>query len=131
MWYNDDAARREGNTLCVLRLVAERADGSAFDLGPAAAAADDDDDEAMTPGERAAVAPRIAALLAAARREAAEWGLEAVEAWNPGAATLEAARVLDASVDVCEREEEAIPSLRWKAAGDDVVWLGNEKYGWC
>ena len=73
----------------------------------------------------------VAALLAVAQREAAEWNLEAVEVWNPDGATVEAARLLHAPVEVCHREEESIPSLRWKAAADDVVWLGNEKYGWC
>jgi hypothetical protein len=119
MWYNDDARRREGNTLHVLRLVVEGKDVVDWELG------------SLSDGERRRVAPRIAALLAAAQREAAEWNLEGVEVWNPNAVTVEAARLLHAQVEVCHRDEESIPSLRWKSAADNVVWLGNEKYVWC
>jgi hypothetical protein len=118
MWYNEDARRREGNTLHVLRLV-ERRRGGDWELDP------------LGDDERSRVAPRIAALLAVARREAGEWNLEGVEVWNPNAATVEAARMLHEPAEVCHRDEESIPSLRWKASADDVLWLGNEKFGWC
>ncbi|RMZ76355.1 hypothetical protein DV738_g5028, partial [Chaetothyriales sp. CBS 135597] len=81
----------------------------------------------------------IAALLLRARLEATTWDLQSgVEVWDPSDAIVSAAQDSRPEghdkVEVIERDEDHIPSLRWTGAGGedaDVVWLYNEKYGWC
>jgi hypothetical protein len=109
MYYN--AREAKGNTLHILRLVIE--------------------DEQQTD-----VADAIAALMSLARKEAEEWKMAEVEAWNPSKATVAAARKLYPAAEVIDRDRESIASLRWYpehegGVADAIDWVGNEKYGWC
>ncbi|KAF2091289.1 hypothetical protein K490DRAFT_54182 [Saccharata proteae CBS 121410] len=114
MWYNTDPRESKDNTLHILRLVIEEN-------------VDSDD-----------VVPAIASILAAARNEAQRWHMAEVEAWNPSADTVEAARLLHGNAQVITRDKESISSMLWygeKGDGGSIVdaidWVGNEKYGWC
>lgn len=125
MWTNpnDD----DGNTLHILRLVVE----NGLTSGP----------QNFTPATEPGVSearsspalPAVAALFAAAQREAREWDMEVVEFWNPTSVALAAARRLDEGAMVHEREKASICSLRWygEGSGRDLAWVCNEKYGWC
>ena len=78
----------------------------------------------------------IAHVLRAAQVAAGEWGMKHVHAWNPTAPVVYAAQLLDPAVQVVERENESITSLRWHEPAPDVTheateWVGNEKFGWC
>ena len=78
----------------------------------------------------------IAAVLKAARHEAAIWGMSFVVAWNPTQSVLDAARLIDPSVHIIEREDESIASLRWHGSETEqcegqVEWVANERFGWC
>ncbi len=113
-WDNADSDDH-GNTLFILRSVIE----------------DRDEDESEQ-------IDKVAALLAEAQRQAGLWNMREVQIWNPTSVTLQAAQRLLPSVKVEEREEDSITSLMWygdDGAQDDgsakVVWVGNEKYGWC
>ena len=68
--------------------------------------------------------------LEAAQNEAADWGMAKVCAWNPGTWAVDAARALDESTTVVEREESSIASLRWFGS-EEVVWHAIERFGWC
>jgi hypothetical protein len=128
VWANP--SEEDGSTLHILRLVVE--DGllggssSDYDFGLATenGIAGVQDSEAVA---------AVAALFAAARSEASEWEMEAVEFWNPNSIALAAARKLDADAKVHEREKTSICSLRWygEGSGEDVEWVCNEKFGWC
>jgi hypothetical protein len=112
MWYNQNPAEAKGNTLHILRLVIE--DGSESHKHESA----------------------IAALLAMAQREAETWKMEHVEMWAPTEVVLAAARRLDPSATVVDRDTESIASLQWfpehdGPVADKIDWIGNEKYGWC
>jgi hypothetical protein len=117
-----------GSTLHILRLVVEdRENYPPHDFSPAT-----EDATASVQSSSSAV-QAVAALFAAAQKQAAEWDMATVQFWNPNNVALAAARRLDGSVEVQEREKESICSLRWygKGDGDDVEWICNEKYGWC
>lgn len=77
----------------------------------------------------------VAALLTAARREAAKFNLSEVHAWNPTPTTALAAKIAFPRVAaVIDRESQSIASLKWhgdEMALDGIEWIGNEKYGWC
>lgn len=76
-----------------------------------------------------------ASILNMARREATEWNMRSVRMWNPSPLSMLAAQELEPSVQLIDREEESIASLRWYndtlKVGDDVEWVANEKFGWC
>lgn len=125
MWYNEDPADSKGNTLHILRLVIEDEGSSSWEGSGVNAVSTDHKHDAA-----------IAALFAMAQREAEEWKMEEVEAWNPSAATLAAAQKLDPSAKVIDRDMESIASLQWYPAhegriAESIDWVGNEKYGWC
>jgi len=127
-WTNP--SEEDGNTLHILRLVVE--DGllgdssSSYDFSAATetGVAQVQDSEAVA---------AVAALFAAARKQASEWDMEVVEFWNPNSIALAAARKLDAGAKVHDREKASISSLRWygEGSGENVEWVCNEKYGWC
>lgn len=84
----------------------------------------------------------IEQLLMAARNEAYEWDLEGVEIWNPNAELTEIFEDMvrregqGQSSIVVEREEKAIPSLRWNddpgaPARGEIAWEENEMFAWC
>ena len=122
MWYNEDRQKNGENTLHILRLVVEEkgvVDWESCQL-------QDDEVERFV--------PLIAALLSMAQAEAASWNMEDVQIWNPNRAIISAAQYLCPHAEVIHRNQESICSLRWYGEVDtsnNVVWLGNEKYGWC
>ena len=116
-----------GNTMHILRLVVEENDDSStHDFKPAT-------EDGIASVRSSPAVQAVAALFAAAQKQAAEWDMRTVEFWNPNNVALAAARQLDADVKVQVREKESICSLRWygKGDGDDVEWVCNEKFGWC
>jgi hypothetical protein len=122
MWYNEDKDQQTENTLYILRLVVEEKGFVDWEFGQF--------------GEREfdRFVPPIAALLLMAQGEAARWNLEDVQIWNPNQVTVSAAQYLFPHSEVVHRDQESICSLRWYGEADtldDIVWLGNEKYGWC
>jgi GNAT domain-containint protein len=122
LWYNEDVEKCEDNTLHILRLVIE--EKGLVDWHSCQLSEED----------IVRLKPSIAALLAAAQKEAVRWQMEDVQLWNPNQVTVEAARYLYPSADVIHRDEDSICSLRWygdEGALDSLIWLGNEKYGWC
>lgn len=125
MWYNSNPAESKGNTLHLLRLVHE--DGRWADT-----AASCKDGGSSDPSHEAS----IAALMAAAQREAEEWKMEHVEIWNPSSNTVNAAQRLHPGAKVVDRDEESIASLQWFPEHDGpmaekIDWISNEKYAWC
>lgn len=128
MWYNQNPQDSTGNTLHILRLVIEDEghsswEGSGTKHADAHSAAHSHDDA-------------IAALLLMAQREAEEWKMEKVDAWNPSAETLAGAKMLEPGVEIVDRDMESVASLKWYPAhegrvADSIDWIGNEKYGWC
>ncbi|KAF2735467.1 hypothetical protein EJ04DRAFT_194916 [Polyplosphaeria fusca] len=128
MWYNSNPTESKDNTLHILRLVIEGEGHSSWEGSGTSHAKGSSADQ-----EHAAA---IAALLLMAQREAEEWRMEVVEAWNPASATVAAAQMLDANAKVVFRDKESIASLKWYPPHDGDVaesidWIGNEKYGWC
>lgn len=118
---------KHGHTLHILRLVVEDGDGSAqHDFSPAT-------EDGVAAVQSLPAVKAVAALFAAAQKQAAEWDMRAVEFWNPNNVALAAARKLDKKVSVEAREKESICSLRWygKGTGEDVQWVCNEKFAWC
>ncbi len=81
----------------------------------------------------------LSALLLRAQREAGAWGLHrGVEVWDPSQLIVAAAQSLRADVEdkveIVNRDQEHVCSLRWIGAGssvEDVVWDYNQKYAWC
>lgn len=132
MWANP--SEEDGSTLHILRLVVE--DGL-LDGGEARAGCDfgaaTEEGVADVMGSREEAVSAVAALFAAARKDASEWEMEAVEFWNPNSVALAGARRLEAGVEVREREKASICSLRWygEGGGEGVEWVCNEKFGWC
>ncbi|KAF1951496.1 hypothetical protein CC80DRAFT_424774 [Byssothecium circinans] len=127
VWYNENPAESKGNTLHILRLVIEDEGHSSWE-GSGTQHADEHT------GDHSHDAA-IAALLLMAQREADEWKLEEVEAWNPSSATLAAARMLNPDAEVVQRDQESIASLMWYPphegpVAESIDWIGNEKYGW-
>lgn len=98
-----------GNTLHFLRLVVE----------------DENDVEGNV--------ERLRGIMKIAQQEAAEWKCVGVEMWNPTPVVKDIVNKLGLEHSEVEREEESIASLMWygDGNGEDVVWAGNEKFGWC
>ncbi|KAI8936334.1 hypothetical protein NX059_006748 [Plenodomus lindquistii] len=133
MWYNSNPAEAKGNTLHILRLVIEDTKSKSSTNGHINGHTNGHvNGSSVDQSEEAA----IAALLAMAQHEAEEWKMEHVEMWAPSPAALAAARRLEPSAEVINRDTESIASLRWYPEHDGPVadridWVGNEKYGWC
>lgn len=118
---------KHGSTLHILRLVVEDSEDSvSHEFSPAT-------EEGCSALQSSSAVQAVAALFAAAQKEAAEWEMRSVEFWNPNNVALAAAKKLDGGVEVNAREKESICSLRWYGKGDgsDVEWVCNEKFGWC
>ncbi|KAF2638078.1 hypothetical protein P280DRAFT_90491 [Massarina eburnea CBS 473.64] len=127
VWYNENPQEARGNTLHILRLVVEDEGHSSWE-----GSGTTHTDENSTDHSHDAA---IAALLLMAQREAEEWKLEDVEAWNPSSATLAAAQKLEPSAKLVQRDQASIASLMWYpphegAVAEKIDWIGNEKYGW-
>jgi len=117
----------EPNPLYILRLVVEDQD-----YADSLAATEDSAKEALN----SAVARQVAAVLHAAQLEGQKWYMGEVNLWNPTSISLAAARLLKPDVQVFDRENDSITSLRWYGEGAEdpvgkIDWLVNEKYGWC
>jgi hypothetical protein len=126
MWYNQNPEEAKGNTLHILRLVIESEGQSSWETSR-------NGSNGVTSHQHDAA---IAALLSMAQKEAEEWRMEEVEAWNPSSETVAAAQRLDPNAKVVDRDMESIASLRWYPqhegpVADSIDWIGNEKYGWC
>ena len=119
----------EGNTLYILRMVVEGEESTAshaFDN--------------LVDGTNTSVVDReqvdaVVRILREAQIEAAQWGMNDVQIWNPSTTVMDAAKNIDRSVRVIYRDEDSIASLKWHL-GDNreaatVEWVGNDKYGWC
>lgn len=126
VWTNPN--EEDGNTLHILRLVVEDGldSGTSQDFTPAT------EDGAARVQDSPAVSA-VAALFAAAQKQAAEWNMEVVEFWNPNSVALAAARKFDEGAKVHDRDTASICSLRWygQGSGDEVQWVCNEKFAWC
>lgn len=124
MWYNQDPAEAKGNTLHILRLVIEDGGWEGSSSYTNGQSQDHSHDAA------------IAVLMAMAQREAEEWKMENVEMWAPTPTALAAAKKLDPSAKIIDRDVESIASLRWYPehegpVADKIDWIANEKYAWC
>ncbi|KAF2745456.1 hypothetical protein M011DRAFT_406460 [Sporormia fimetaria CBS 119925] len=111
MWGNENPQETKGNTFHILRFVVEE-------------------------NFEGDVATAKAAMLSMAQKEAQEWGLEHVEAWNPSPDTVAAAQKLYPQAEVVDRDTESITCLQWfpEHSGniaESIDWVSNEKYGWC
>ncbi|KAL8681630.1 MAG: hypothetical protein Q9186_002299 [Xanthomendoza sp. 1 TL-2023] len=129
IWTRTFGASQDENVLNILRLGVEHNEDD-VDLQEPNAVNDGDQNAS---GQ--ALVEAIAAILQAARVEAAAWGMSIVHLWNPSQMSILAARKVDRSARIIDRNDESLPSLRWhgKALPDgmEIDWIGNEKYGWC
>ncbi|KAH8651610.1 putative lysine acetyltransferase [Tricladium varicosporioides] len=102
---------KSGNMLYILRLVVE--------------------DESPTDE----TAKKLEAVLQIAKREAKEWGLNGVAAWNVNHNVKELLRKAGVQHEEVDREEDSICQLRWygeeKSNMESLEWVANEKFGWC
>ena len=81
----------------------------------------------------------LSALLLRAQAEAHTAGMTAgVEVWDPSNLILAAAQDLRTDkhdkIEVINRDEEHVCSLRWTSPDSDadtVIWAYNQKYAWC
>ena len=117
------------NILYILRLVIEgEIELSSRNAAPNAKLADLDNS-----GKEQVLA--AASVLYMAQCEAAKWTMQSVQLWNPTPFSVLAAQQIEPSVQVIDREEESIASLRWQGpepkVGVDVEWVANEKFCWC
>lgn len=76
-----------------------------------------------------------AAVLRAAQFEAAKWTMKEVQVWDPSPLCEQAAKYLEPSSKLIDREDDSIASLRWHGPplgpGVTLSWMGIEKYNWC
>lgn len=80
-------------------------------------------------------AGQLKAILEVAKSEAKDWATRHVELWNPSDYVKMLVDRTGLEHSKVEREKESIASLMWygegKGGANDIVWLSNEKYGWC
>ena len=131
IWTRTFGNEESGNTLHILRLVIEGEEEPGRQ-GPQTPPPPQDTVNNNSSREQALCA---AAVLYAAQQEAADWNMNDVQLWNPTPLLVLAAKELQPTATVIDRDEESITSLRWHGreieAGSNVQWIGNEKYGWC
>ncbi|KAL8716595.1 MAG: hypothetical protein Q9225_006085 [Loekoesia sp. 1 TL-2023] len=127
IWTRTFGANRDDDMLNILRLVTE---GVAVGRQANNVVSDGD----LNDSEQAIVAA-VAAILEQAQLEATFWGMTSVQLWNPSPLTFLAAKKVEASAKIVDRDDESIPSLRWHGKappdGTKIDWIANEKYGWC
>ena len=118
----------EENTLNILRLVIEDEDVSCETSDEFAAV-----DAYSEASKRHILA--AASVIRSACYEAAEWGMDNVQFWNPTPITIQAARKIKPSAKIIDRTDDSIASLRWHGPKPDsrckLRWVRNQKYGWC
>lgn len=124
IWTRTFGATPDEYVLNVLRLVVEGEDSDSWRSA-----------ETRGGSERDAAEHAIAAILEAAQLEASHWGMSSAEFWNPSQLTISAAKKIEPSVQIVDRDDESITSLRWHGeplpAGTKIEWVANEKYAWC
>lgn len=124
VWTRTFGTYPQENLLNILRLVVEEEE--AIGRNPLATSASKDHEASET---------AIAAILEAAQLEASNWGMTGVQLWNPSPLTIRAAKKVEPSFTMIDREDESLPSLRWHGktlpASPIVGWIANEKYAWC
>ncbi|KKZ62799.1 hypothetical protein EMCG_02842 [[Emmonsia] crescens] len=117
-FYETPSKSTSSNTLYILRLVIEN----------------QGDLDSLSSEYRLQVAG-LRAVVLAAQKEAAEWGLHHVNLWDPSAQVQKLIKRIGIMYQEEDRVEEGICSLLWYGKGtgttDSVEWIGNEKYGWC
>lgn len=128
IWTRTFGASRHDDVLNILRLVVEEEKTVDEQVTEASV------DEEAADSEGGSVAA-VAAILEQAQLEASFWGMSSVQLWNPSHLTLKAAKKIEPSVTLINRNEESIPSLRWHGnippEDTEIHWIANEKYGWC
>lgn len=71
-------------------------------------------------------------ILAIAQVEANKWVLNNVELWNPTPVVKEMVQQTGLPHSEVIRDKESIASLMWYGEeSEEIVWEGNEKFGWC
>ncbi|RDW69746.1 hypothetical protein BP6252_08766 [Coleophoma cylindrospora] len=106
--YYGPLVHESGNTLHILRLVIE-------------------DESAEESNSQA-----LKEILGFAQREAKEWVLNEVELWNPTPGLKKLVDLTGLEHSEVVRDKESIASLMWYGEEkEEVVWVGNEKFGWC
>lgn len=128
LWTRTFGSEQNGNTMNILRLVIE-------------GEVEEREDSSLTSSRvRLEESHRWQVLAAtsaiqSACFEAAKWGMDDVQLWNPTRLTILAAKKIDPSAEIVERTEDSIASLRWHGpeldSTTEINWIGNEKYGWC
>ena len=137
MWYNNDPKESKGNTLHMLRLVIEDEGLSSWESsGTNHISGSGKSHQQNGDGRSSYHKSAITSLLLMAQREAQEWSMAEVQAWNPTLVMVSAAQRLDPNTAVVNRDEESIASLKWHPlhkgpVAESIDWVGNEKYGWC
>ncbi|KAL8732488.1 MAG: hypothetical protein Q9166_002702 [cf. Caloplaca sp. 2 TL-2023] len=128
IWTRTFGTTQDDNVLNILRLVVEG--GSDFSQQVSVSTIDEGRDSSEH-----ALVEATAAILQAARVEASTWGMSGVQLWNPSSVSILAARHVDPSAKIVERDDESLTSLRWHGKplpdGMEIDWIANEKYGWC
>ena len=84
-------------------------------------------------GKNKRVILAVASVLRAAQREAAQWKMQCVQLWNPTPFGFLAAREIEREIEMVDREQKSIASLRWDDSEHipEIEWVANEKYSWC
>ncbi|KAL9030832.1 MAG: hypothetical protein Q9196_001086 [Gyalolechia fulgens] len=128
IWTRTFGTTRNDDVLNILRLVVE--EEMAVDEQAMPVVVDEDQAES----EQGIVAA-VAAILEQAQLEATFWGMSSVQLWNPSPLTLKAAKKIEPSAILVDRDEESITSLRWHGKvpphNTEIDWIANEKYAWC
>ncbi|KAL8833550.1 MAG: hypothetical protein Q9170_004205 [Blastenia crenularia] len=128
IWTRTFGATQEENVLNILRLVVEDENGDSRQTDEAV------NDWGQDESKHATVAA-VAAVLEQAQMEATFWGMVCVQLWNPSPLTFLAAKMVEGSAKIVDRDDESITSLRWhgEAAPEEnkVDWVANEKFAWC
>ncbi|KAI4135014.1 MAG: hypothetical protein LQ341_005936 [Variospora aurantia] len=124
VWTRTFGATPQENLLNILRLVVEGEEAIGHTSLEAAMNKYDEATETA-----------IAAILEAAQLEASNWGMTSVQVWNPSPLTVTAAKKVEPSSVIVDRDDESLASLRWHGeilpASTRVDWIANEKYAWC
>ena len=125
IWTRTYGSAEDSNVLNILRLVIE---------GDQILRHDDEETSDYKTSNQAKI-KAASMVLRVAQFEAAKWNMKEVQLWNPTSLTLLAAREIEPLSCLIDRDEESIASLRWHGVDPQdhakVIWVGNEKYGWC
>ena len=128
LWTRTFGSEKIGNTMNILRLVIEGEVEEREESGLTSSR------DGLEESHRWQVLAATSVIRSACF-EAARWGMNDVQLWNPTPLTVLAAKKIDPCTEIVERVDESIASLRWHGPELDsttaLAWIGNEKYGWC